>query len=170
MSLKLRFSVTCILYRRKLPDITQVLNEYVIHIKFLQNASFLRKLNPLNFALTYWIYHFLDHFNLWKSTLLNRTFSFQLGLIVIEFNWVLLIREEFNILRTQTFVSRLTGFQIWPSGRNTSILMNIINDILNLPKRGNKHDLIHFVTPGLMFNPHPRYCLLLTDLRGCFWC
>ena len=26
MSIKLRFSVTCILYRRKLPDITQVLN------------------------------------------------------------------------------------------------------------------------------------------------
>ena len=51
--MKLRFSVTCILYRRKLPDITQVLNVYVIHIKFLQNASFLRKLNPLNFALTY---------------------------------------------------------------------------------------------------------------------
>ena len=49
----IRFSVTCILYRRKLPDITQVLNVYVIHIKFLQNASFLRKLNPLNFALTY---------------------------------------------------------------------------------------------------------------------
>ena len=45
------FSVICILYRRKLPDITQVLNVYVIHIKFLQNASFLRKLNPLNFAL-----------------------------------------------------------------------------------------------------------------------
>ena len=41
------------LYRRKLPDIAQVLNVYVIHIKFLQNASFLRKLNPLNFALTY---------------------------------------------------------------------------------------------------------------------
>ena len=52
MSIKLRFSVTCILYRRKLPDITQVLNVYVIHIKFLQNASFLRKLNPLNFAVT----------------------------------------------------------------------------------------------------------------------
>ena len=62
--MKLRFSVTCILYRRKLPDITQVLNVYVLHIKFLQNASFLRELNPLNFALTYWIYHFLDHFNL----------------------------------------------------------------------------------------------------------
>ena len=53
MSIKLHFSVTCILYRRKLPGITQVLNVYVIHIKFLQNASFLRKLNPLNFALTY---------------------------------------------------------------------------------------------------------------------
>ena len=53
MSMTLRFSVTCILYRRKLPDITQVLNVYVIHIKFLQNVSFLRKLNPLNFALTY---------------------------------------------------------------------------------------------------------------------
>ena len=53
MSIKLRFSVTCILYRRKLPDITQVLNVYVIHIKFLQNASFLRKLNPFNLALTY---------------------------------------------------------------------------------------------------------------------
>ena len=36
--MKLRFSVTCILYRRKLPDITQVLNVYVIHIKFLQNG------------------------------------------------------------------------------------------------------------------------------------
>ena len=76
ISIKLRFSVTCILYRRKLPDITQVLNVYVIHIKFLQNASFLRKLNPFNFALIYWNFHFLDHFNLWKSTLLNRTFSF----------------------------------------------------------------------------------------------
>ena len=56
MSIQLRFSVTCILYRRKLSDVTQVLNVYVIHIKFLQNASFLRKLNPLNFgllALTY---------------------------------------------------------------------------------------------------------------------
>ena len=48
-----RFSVTCIVYRRKLPDITQVLNVYVIRIKFLQNTSFLRKLNPLNFTLTY---------------------------------------------------------------------------------------------------------------------
>ena len=69
MSMKLRLSVTCILYRRKLPNSGS-------HIKFLQNASFLRKLNPLNFALTYWIYHFLDHFNLWKLTLLNRTISF----------------------------------------------------------------------------------------------
>ena len=46
---------------------TQALNVYVIHIKFLQNASILRKLNPLNFALFYWKFHFLDHFNLWKS-------------------------------------------------------------------------------------------------------
>ena len=62
--MKLRFSVTCFLYRRKMPDITYVLNVYVIHIKFLQKATFLRKLNPLNFALTYRIDHFLDHFNL----------------------------------------------------------------------------------------------------------
>ena len=49
--MKLRFSVNCILYRRKMPDISQVLNLYVIHvhIKFLRNASFLRQLNPLNF-------------------------------------------------------------------------------------------------------------------------
>ena len=47
--MKLRFSVNCILYRRKMPGITQVLNLYVTHIKFLRNASFLRKLNPLNF-------------------------------------------------------------------------------------------------------------------------
>ena len=43
-------------------------------------------------------------------------------------------------------VSRLTGFQIWLSGRNTSILMNIKIGILNVPKPDNKHDLIHFVT------------------------
>ena len=30
--------------------------------------------------------------------------------------------------------------------RNTSILMNIENGILNVPKHGNKHDLIHFIT------------------------
>ena len=53
MSLELRVSVTSILYRRKLSDITQVPNVYVIHIKFLHIASFLRKLNPLNFGLTY---------------------------------------------------------------------------------------------------------------------
>ena len=50
MSIKLRFFYnSCILYRRQLPDITQALNVYVIHIKFLQNASFLRKLKPLKF-------------------------------------------------------------------------------------------------------------------------
>ena len=42
---------------------TEALNVYVIHIKFLQNAPILRKLNPLNFALFYWKFHFLDHFN-----------------------------------------------------------------------------------------------------------
>ena len=31
-------------------------------------------------------------------------------------------------------------------GRNTNILMNIKIGILNVPKHGNKHDLIHFVT------------------------
>ena len=51
MSIKLPFSVACILCRRILPDITQLLNVYVIHIRFFQNASFLRKLNPLIFAL-----------------------------------------------------------------------------------------------------------------------
>ena len=49
MSIKLRFSVICILYGRKLPDKTQVLNVYVIHIKFLQNASFLQNIEPLKF-------------------------------------------------------------------------------------------------------------------------
>ena len=33
--------------------------------------------------------------------------------------------------------------------RNTSILMNIKNGILNVPKHGNKHDLIHFVTVNI---------------------
>ena len=32
------------------------------------------------------------------------------------------------------------------SGRNASIPMNIKICILNVPKHGNKHDLIHFVT------------------------
>ena len=73
MSIKLRFSVTCILYRRKLPDITQVLNVYVIHIKFLQNASFLRKLNPLNFALFLLKVSFSRSFQLMK---INSTESY----------------------------------------------------------------------------------------------
>ena len=30
--------------------------------------------------------------------------------------------------------------------------MNIKNGILNVPKHGNKHDLIHFVTPSNYFN------------------
>ena len=48
-------------------------------------------------------------------------------------------------------VSRLTGFQIWPSGRNTSTLMNIKIGILNVPKHCNKHDLIHFVKKNIFF-------------------
>ena len=32
-----------------MPDLTRELNLFVIHIKFLRNTSFLRKLNTLNF-------------------------------------------------------------------------------------------------------------------------
>ena len=50
MSIKLRLSVTCILFRRKLPDTTQALNVYVIHIfqipsKCINSA----KIEPLKF-------------------------------------------------------------------------------------------------------------------------
>ena len=41
MSMKKRFSITCNLYRRKLPDIAQVLNIYVIHIKLVGAGAFL---------------------------------------------------------------------------------------------------------------------------------
>ena len=40
----------------------------------------------------------------------------------------------------------IKNVKILSSGRNTSILMNIKNGNLNVPKHGNKHDLIHFVT------------------------
>ena len=49
------------------------------------------------------------------------------------------------------FVSlSVTGSQSWHSGRNTCILLNTKNDILDVPKHGNKRDLIHFVTPHLI--------------------
>ena len=147
MSIKLRFSVTCILYRRKLPDIMQVLNVYVILIKFLQNASFLRKLNPLNFALIYWKFHFLDHFNLWKSTPLKRMFFFFLA--------------RTYLARIQLSFTNTRGIQYSPYVNHCvspyrdlnltletkyKLQMNIKIGILNVPKHGNKHDLIHFVT------------------------
>ena len=47
MSIKLRFSVNCILYRRKAPDITQILNLYVIPSKCIISA----KLEPLTYLL-----------------------------------------------------------------------------------------------------------------------
>ena len=56
MSIKLRVSVTCILYRRKLPDITQVLNVYVKYICYTyqipSKCIISAKTEPLKF-LTY---------------------------------------------------------------------------------------------------------------------
>ena len=83
MSMKLRFSVTCILYRKNLPDVTQVLNVYVIHIKFLQNGSFLRKLNPL------------------ISHLLNLSFSRPLQLIKIN------VTESYDFFLALTYRARI---------------------------------------------------------------
>ena len=144
MSIKLRLSVTCIQYRRKLPDTTQALNVYVIHIKFLQNASLLRKLNLLNFALFYWKFHFLDHFNLWKSTLLNRTFF----VFFLARNYRARIQLTFTNTRGIQY-SPYVNPCVSPYRVLNLTLMNIKIGILNVPKHWNKHDLIHFVTATL---------------------
>ena len=84
MSMKFRFSVTCIQYRRKLPDITQVLNVYVIHIKFLQKCIISAKIEPLKF----------------RAYLLNLSFSRPLQLIKINFT------ESYDFCLALTYCAR----------------------------------------------------------------
>ena len=79
----------------------------------------------------YWIVHFL----------LARSYRARIQLSFTNTRGI-----QYSVRKSLCFVSRLTGFLIWPSGRNTSILMNVKNGILNVPKHGNKLDLIHFVT------------------------
>ena len=110
MSIKLRFSVTCILYRRKLPDITPVLNVYVIHIKFLQSASFL---------------------------LLKVSFSRPFQLMKINSTeWYVFFLARIYRARIHLSFTNMRGIQYSPYinlcvsryrvlGQNTSILMNI---------------------------------------------
>ena len=94
-----------------------------------------------------------------RTHLLNLSFSRPLQLMKINSteSYVFFLartncaRIQLNFTNTRgtqysPYLSRLTGFQIWPSGRNTSKLIHIKIGILNMPKHGNRHDLIHFVT------------------------
>ena len=66
-------------------DITQVLNVYVIHIKFLQNTSFLPKIEPLKF----------------RTYLLNLSFSRPLQLMKINYT------ESYDFFLAQTYRARI---------------------------------------------------------------
>ena len=132
MSIKLRFSVTCILYRRKLPDITQVCITYQIPSKCIISA----KIEPLKF----------------RTYLLNLSFSrpFQLMKINSTESYVFFLDRTYRA-RIQLSFTNTRGIQYSPYinlcvSTNTSILMDIKIGILNVPKHDNKHDLIHFVT------------------------
>ena len=144
MSIKLRFSVICILYRRKLSDITQVLNVYVIHIKFLQNASFLQKLNPLNFTLFLLKVSFSRPFQLMK---INSTESYVFFLARTYRARIQLSFTTTRGIQYSPYVNPcVSPYRVLNLTNNTSILLNIKIGILNVPKHCNKHDLIHFVT------------------------
>ena len=99
MSIKLRFSVTCILYRRKLPDITQVLNVYVIHIKFLPKCIISAKIEPLKF----------------RTYLLNLSFSrpFQLMKINSTESYVFFLARTYRA-RIQLSFTNTRGIQYSP--------------------------------------------------------
>ena len=96
-----------------------------------------------------------------RTLLLKVSFSRPFQLMKINFteSYVFFLARTYRE-RIQLSIANSRGFQyspyvnpcvspyrvIWPSGRNTSILLNIKIGILNVPKHYNKHDLIQFVT------------------------
>ena len=81
MSMKLRFSVTCILYRRKLPDILNVCYTYQIPTKCIISAKF----EPLIFC----------------THLLNLSFSRPLQLMKIN------SAESYDFFLARTYRARI---------------------------------------------------------------
>ena len=141
MSIKLRLSVTCILYRRKLPEqlrIKCICYTYQIPSKCINSA----KIEPLKF----------------RTLLLKVSFSrpFHLMEMNCTESYVFFLARTYRA-RIQLSFTNTRGNQYSPyvnpcvspyrvPNLTIGTKYKYTNDILNVPKHRNKHNLIHFVT------------------------